>query len=86
MPLIHSHQLNPCKCGSKRTPDLDSDDMMPSWAVQCHDCNQFQHGPNWSCSGAVKAWNDANPVLVVGTPGEMDTAGLEEIFRNPEKH
>lgn len=60
--FIHSEKLNPCKCGSKKTPDLDSDDMHPSWAVNCYDCGQFCHGPNWDLAGAVKDWNSKNPV------------------------
>lgn len=43
----HSENLNPCKCGSTKTPTLDSDDMFPCWAVDCYDCGQSQHGKNW---------------------------------------
>ena len=60
--LIHSYTLNPCKCGSKKKPDLDSDDMIPSWAVTCYDCKQFQHGPKWKASEAVAKWNLENPL------------------------
>jgi hypothetical protein len=60
--LIHSEKLNPCKCGSNKIPDLDSDDMVPCWAVQCYDCGQFQHGDNWTMNGAVKKWNKENPL------------------------
>lgn len=60
--LIHSEKLNPCKCGSKKTPDLDSDDMVPCWAVQCYDCGQSQHGSNWTMHEAVDKWNKENPV------------------------
>lgn len=60
--LIHSEELNPCKCGSKKTPDLDSDDMVPCWGVRCYDCGQFQHGDKWTLSGAVKKWNAENPI------------------------
>ncbi len=57
---IHSHELNQCKCGSLKRPDLDSDDMIPCWGVRCLDCNQFQHDKNWSEEGAVKKWNEEN--------------------------
>jgi hypothetical protein len=60
--LHHSEKLNPCKCGSKITPDLDSDDMVPCWAVNCYSCGQMQHGENWTMKGAVKKWNEENPV------------------------
>jgi len=60
--LIHSEKLNPCKCGSKKTPDLDSDDMFPCWAVKCFDCNQLQHDFAWSMQGAVNTWNKENPL------------------------
>ncbi len=59
--LIHNYKLNPCKCGSTTMPNLDSDDMIPSWGVRCNDCNQFQHG-DWSSAGsAVGVWNRENP-------------------------
>jgi len=61
--LIHSQKLNPCKCGSEKTPDLDSDDMVPCWAVQCHDCGQFQNGINWTFGEAVDKWNKENPLI-----------------------
>lgn len=60
--LVHSEKLNPCKCGSAKQPDLDSDDMVPSWAVNCYDCGQMQHGKHWDYSGAVKKWNEENPL------------------------
>lgn len=60
--MIHSEKLNPCKCGSKKTPDLDSDDMVPCWGVRCYDCGQFQHDKNWTMTGAVKTWNKENPI------------------------
>lgn len=60
--LHHSEKLNPCKCGSKTTPDLDSDDMVPCWAVTCYTCGQSQHGPNWRMGEAVVKWNKENPV------------------------
>jgi hypothetical protein len=60
--FIHSQKLNPCKCGSKKTPDLDSDDMVPCWAVQCYDCKQFVHSGDWSLGGAVRKWNQENIV------------------------
>lgn len=62
--FIHSEKLNPCvKCGNKN-PDLDSDDMMPCWMVQCgnKECDQSAHGEHWSLVGAVKEWNKKNPV------------------------
>ena len=60
--FIHSEQLNPCKCGSKKQPDLDSDDMVPCWSVRCHDCGKNLSHHNWSMSGAVKVWNEQNPI------------------------
>ena len=59
-----AQQINPCKCGSKKKPDFDSDDMIPCWAVQCYDCRQFAHGSNWTMEGALKAWNNANPITI----------------------
>ncbi|MDP3561742.1 MAG: hypothetical protein Q8R83_06165 [Legionellaceae bacterium] len=41
---------------------MDSDDMVPCWGVKCYACKQFQHDDSWSMGGAVKAWNNANPV------------------------
>lgn len=64
MPLVHSEKINPCKCGSKKEPNFDSDDMVPCWAVQCYDCGQFVHDSHhWSASGAVSEWNKANPII-----------------------
>lgn len=60
--LIHNEKLNPCKCGSDKNPDLDSDDMVPCWAVQCYDCGQSQHGKYWDMKGAVNKWNEENPI------------------------
>jgi hypothetical protein len=60
--LIHSEKLNPCKCGSNNDPDLNSDDMVPCWAVYCYNCGQLQHDKNWTLRGAVKTWNEENPV------------------------
>jgi hypothetical protein len=60
--FIHEQNLNDCKCGSKKTPDLDSDDMVPCWAVRCFDCNQMQHGENWTIGEAVEKWNKENPI------------------------
>lgn len=60
--FVHSEKLNPCKCGSSKKPDLDSDDMVPSWGVKCYDCGQFQSGPNWTMKGAVIEWNKQNPI------------------------
>jgi len=62
MPFIHSEKLNPCKCGCRVPPDLDSDDMFPSWAVQCYSCKQIQHDKDWTLSGAVREWNRVNPI------------------------
>jgi hypothetical protein len=60
--LVHSEVINPCKCGTKQKPNLDSDDMVPCWAVQCYKCGQFQNASNWSMQGAVNTWNKANPI------------------------
>lgn len=62
MAYVHSNGLNACKCGSAKKPDIDSDDMVPCWGVTCYDCGQFQHGKNWDAAGAIKAWNEANPL------------------------
>ena len=32
--------LNPCKCGSKKHPNTDSDDTVPCWMAYCSDCKQ----------------------------------------------
>ena len=61
--FIHSEKLNPCKCGSNRAPNLDSDDMIPIWAVNCYDCKQMQRDDNWSYNGAVNIWNRENPII-----------------------
>lgn len=61
--FIHNFKLNPCKCGCKNVPDLDSDDMHPSWAVQCYACGQMQHDTRWTLKGAVEEWNKANQLL-----------------------
>lgn len=63
MPFIHSHKLNPCKCGSEKIPDLDSDDMFPCWMVHCYDCGQSQNGSQWTLKGAVDTWNKENPLI-----------------------
>ena len=60
---MYSYKLNPCGCGSTQTPDLDSDDMVPSWGVRCPDCSQFQHGRDWGIEQAVEKWNQENPLL-----------------------
>lgn len=57
---IHSEKISPCRCGSTKTPDLDSDDMVPCWTVMCHDCKQIQHGISWTMNGAVNKWNEEN--------------------------
>lgn len=62
--LIHGYKLNPCKCGSDKNPDLDSDDMHPSWAVKCFDCQQIQYNDWSSAESAVKKWNEENPKAV----------------------
>lgn len=61
--LVHSTKINPCKCGSQKKPNLDSDDMVPTWGVQCYDCGQFQHDKNWTAGGAVEVWNKNNPLI-----------------------
>lgn len=61
--LVHSEKLNPCKCGSATQPDLDSDDMIPCWAVNCYACGQMQHGTNWTMREAVAKWNKENPIV-----------------------
>lgn len=58
--FVHSEILNQCKCGSKKIPDLDSDDMFPCWIVQCYDCGQKCHDNRFSLDGAVKKWNEEN--------------------------
>lgn len=56
------NKINPCKCGTTKKPDCDSDDMVPCWAVQCYDCKQFRHGKNWTISEAITEWNKNNPI------------------------
>ena len=55
-------ELKPCKCGSTKTPDLDSDDMIPCWIAQCFDCGQQRHSltSNWTLDGAINEWNKHN--------------------------
>ncbi len=60
--LIHSEKLNPCKCGSKKVPILDSDDFVPCWDVSCQDCGQRQWRDDWSMVGAVRVWNEVNKI------------------------
>jgi hypothetical protein len=60
--LIHNQTINPCKCGSKDIPVLDSDDMIPSWGVKCYDCQQFQYNDWNSAESAVGKWNKENPL------------------------
>ena len=59
--------LNPCKCGSKKHPNTDSDDMVPCWMVYCSDCKQKQHSEtsNWTYQGAVNKWNKENPIKIM---------------------
>ena len=59
--------LNPCKCGSKKHPNTDSDDMVPCWIAECPDCNQQQHSEdsNWSYWAAVNKWNKENPIKIM---------------------
>lgn len=61
--FVHDYKLNPCKCGFSNKPTLDSDVMIPCWAVECTACHQFQHDENWTLNGAIKVWNDANPII-----------------------
>lgn len=58
----HSEMINPCKCGTIEKPDLDSDDMVPCWAVKCYECGQSQNDSNWTKIGAVNKWNKENPI------------------------
>jgi hypothetical protein len=64
MAFIHNYELNPCKCGTKQKPDLDSDDMFPCWMVQCFKCNQKCHSDDdqWTLPKAVNKWNKENPI------------------------
>lgn len=81
--LHHSYELNECKCGSDKKPDLDSDDMVPCWGVRCHDCNQFQHGENWTIVEAVNKWNEQNQGVLV------DLTKLKEgdkVYYQPEHY
>lgn len=57
-------ELNMCKCGSDKYPNIDSDDMIPCWMVTCWDCDQKAHaqGSSWTYFGAVNEWNKNNPV------------------------
>lgn len=57
-------EINPCKCGSKKKPVADSDDMIPCWIITCIDCNQQQHSENsnWSYGNALKKWNKENTI------------------------
>ena len=63
MPLIHSMQINPCKCGTDKDPNFDSDDMVPCWAVQCYVCKQFVNDDDWTMKGTVNKWNNENPII-----------------------
>lgn len=58
--LVHNKKLNQCSCGSEKMPDLDSDDMIPTWSVRCYNCGKFCHDENWSFEGAVRVWNKEN--------------------------
>jgi hypothetical protein len=60
--FIHNQKLNPCKCGSKKEPNLDSDDYVPCWSVFCPDCKQNIHDDNWTMTGAVNEWNKINKI------------------------
>jgi hypothetical protein len=60
--LIHNYTINPCKCGSKKIPVLDSDDMIPTWAVKCYECQQLQYNDWNSAASAVNKWNKENPL------------------------
>lgn len=56
--------LNPCKCGTDKHPDTDSDDMIPCWQAYCTFCGQRQNSEtnNWTYWGAVNKWNEENPI------------------------
>jgi hypothetical protein len=60
-------EINPCKCGSKNTPDLNSDDMIPCWMVKCLECKQSHHSESskWTRTGAIVKWNKENPLPIV---------------------
>ena len=60
--FVHNEVINPCVCGSSKTPDLDSDDMVPTWGVKCHECKQFHHDRDWSYDGAILEWNKHNQI------------------------
>ena len=68
--------LNPCKCGSKKSPNIDSDDMVPCWGVSCYSCKQFQHGESWTYNGAVRKWNDENPIIAVVRDKKLTKLGI----------
>lgn len=61
---LEKKELNPCKCGSEKYPNIDSDDMFPCWMVNCEECKQIAHSDTreWTYCGAVNAWNSANPL------------------------
>ena len=57
--------INPCKCGSKNKPILDSDDFVPCWSIYCRDCKQDLHSENYSHDGAIIVWNKENPKTTI---------------------
>jgi hypothetical protein len=64
--MENERKINSCRCGSKKTPIADSDDMIPCWIIECLDCNQKQHSENsnWSFYNALVKWNKENPIVV----------------------
>jgi len=61
--MSYELKMNPCKCGSKKEPNLDSDDMVPCWMVTCLDCGKSHHATygKWTAIKAVEEWNKNNP-------------------------
>jgi hypothetical protein len=64
-------QINPCKCGSKKKPDLYC------WTVQCYDCKQFVFDSKWTMEGALREWNNLNPIPIQYIRNEKLTKLLE---------
>ena len=78
----HSYKLNPCKCGSAKQPDLDSDDMVPCWGVRCGDCSQFQHGEDWKIEQAVEKWNEENPIKIDPVIEKHEHLKFEDFYES----